>query len=178
MPSGVKRTAKREALVVAGYRVRADEHKGKMREAYVRGDTKAIVESLALIRYYENLCEEATHAYDYMFDPRKHPRDRLGKFREVLGMLDKAPRGSEILLPGGYSITRGFRRYKVKRGSQVIGSGQGPDNVLRAYEQAQARARQVDEFDQDAERRPRTRQGRPLTDYEVSRRIEGMGAFD
>lgn len=37
------------------------------------------------------------------FDPRKHPKDRLGRFREILGGLEP---GESVHLPGGLKVQR------------------------------------------------------------------------
>lgn len=51
------------------------------------------------------------------FDPRVHPRDRIGKFAEHLGKLMRAPHGSTVELPHGHMVRRDAR------GLAVIGGG-------------------------------------------------------
>lgn len=47
------------------------------------------------------------------FDPRAHPRDRLGKFAEVLGRLSRAKVGSTVELPHGVVVRKELGRLSV-----------------------------------------------------------------
>jgi hypothetical protein len=169
-----KSKSKRKAHIAASIRDR-DVAKGAMREAHAHGDTKTFFEQAALVRYYGELAESRRGMHFPAWDPRLHPRDRLGQFRDVLKMLDTAPKGSTASLPGGYEITKGFRRYKIRHRGGVVGSGATAENVLRAYEQAMARQRHVEEFDR--RKAGITGPKRRLTPYEVERGTQELGAF-
>jgi hypothetical protein len=83
----------------------------------------------------------------YSFDPRLHPRNRLGQFTDVLGILQKAPRGSEVSLPHGVSVRRRGGTFDVRAGQKRVGTHlrreQAAKKALSQVEKAEAAAPKV-----------------------------------
>jgi hypothetical protein len=95
--------AKAEAS--ARMRNKAYAAKKKMQEAREHGDSRAFLEARALARHYDELAE-ARHATTFAWDPRLHPRNRLGEFVDVLNALKKAPRGSDVSVAGHDTVVK------------------------------------------------------------------------
>jgi predicted ABC-type ATPase len=72
--------------------------------------------------------EQIQEAFGIKFDPDLHPRDRLGKFRDVLGGLSP---GKGIRLPSGVKVTR------EKSGYTVSGKGIGTQRAANVRDAAE-----------------------------------------
>ena len=86
--------------------------------------------------------QERIHPTGYSFDPRLHPRDRLGQFVNVLAALRKKPRGSDVKLPGGITVERKPGRYEVSVGGTRVGRHRTPETAagraLDVFDRTQA----------------------------------------
>jgi hypothetical protein len=72
---------------------------------------------------------EAAYPVSIHFDPRLHPRNRQGEFRDILGRLMKATQGAEVTMPNGVTVkrSRGGRALTVARGGKKLGSFSKPE---------------------------------------------------
>lgn len=61
-------------------------------------------ECLELVESME--LHEARHPLAIHFDPRLHPRNRLGQFRTVLRAIERGGRGAEVTMPHGVTVRR------------------------------------------------------------------------
>lgn len=75
----------------SAYVERVEAAKRALAEARAAGDTSAFVAAQARVEHYDALLWMLREAR--VFDERLHPRDRLGRFVEVLRMLTSTPRG-------------------------------------------------------------------------------------
>jgi rubrerythrin len=68
---------------------------------------------------------EASYAHALHFDPRLHPRNRSGEFREILERLAKVGGGTEVTMPNGVAVRkrRGMSGFVVSRGGKKIATG-------------------------------------------------------
>ena len=94
--------------------------KGMPRAAAMKAAKKALAKKAV-----EEAVEEARHITAIHFDPELHPRNRLGKFIDVLSSLTRGGAGAkvkEVDLPGGVSVTRQRGRFRVKAKGKKVGS--------------------------------------------------------
>lgn len=88
---------------------------------------EAFTKALSYERVLRERLEEARHNHGVFFDPHEHPRDRVGRFVDVLARLKK---GETADLPGGISVFRKAGHYKVV--------GKGGSNLGRTRSKARA----------------------------------------
>lgn len=116
-----------------------------MMAAHARHDVPEFVRQRARWQLYTELVE-VRHPVTYSWDPGLHPRNRLGQFIEVLDMLTRAPRGSDIGLPEGFNVKRTvFGRHALiapeKHGVRQTVKRGSPADILDAYEKERVRRR-------------------------------------
>jgi hypothetical protein len=84
------------------------------------------------------------HPMTYSFDPKLHPRNRLGQFTDVLASLTKQVRGSDVQMPHGIKVRRRGGLFDVRQGEKRIGTHAKKEKAARtalgAYEKAEAAA--------------------------------------
>jgi hypothetical protein len=73
----------------------------------------------------EQALQFLSYAHALHFDPRLHPRNRSGEFREILERLAKVGGGTEVTMPNGVAVRkrRGMSGFVVTRGGKKIATG-------------------------------------------------------
>ncbi len=76
--------------------------------------------------------QERRSATTYHFDPREHPRNRVGQFVDVLKKLRTDPKGSEVWLPGDRRVFVKYGRYHVTAGGKKVRNTLDPHDAAAA----------------------------------------------
>ena len=150
---------------------RAKEERKRMAEAT---DGEEWAGARARAEWFEHVAEAHSRmVLSTEFDPRRHPRDRLGKFVEVLGLLKTAPKGSELSLRYGVTIKRApLGGYAVQRRGYTVGYARRPKKVLDlARFSAEQYLKELDD------REGKKYRGRALDLAAFKREVEALGAF-